>query len=97
MSNLGPIGCGNGRASRSALGIHNGMNLREARAIARRLGASVEEPRRTGEIRLRHPLMPKPVLANGRRKDAPRAMTGWLRQLEQLLAARPPAPASRAA
>jgi hypothetical protein len=97
MNQLVSVGCGTGRASQSALGIHNGMSLREAQAVARRMGASVEAPRRTGEIRLRHPLMPKPVLANGRRKDAPRAMTGWLRQLEQLLAAGPPAPASRAA
>lgn len=77
--------------------IHDGMNLRESLAHARRLGASVVHPRRTGEVRLQHPLMPKPVLANSRRKDSPRKVTAWLRRLEIIVAGQPGAAASVAA
>lgn len=77
--------------------IHDGMNLRESLAHAHRLGATVIKPRRTGEVRIQHPLMPKPVLANGRRKDSPRKVTAWLRRLEQLVGGQPGAAGSAAA
>ncbi len=60
----------------------HGMNLDRAIRFARDLGASVDPMRRTGEIRFSHPLMACPCgRVNGRRKDAPRSVTGWLKDL----------------
>lgn len=60
--------------------IASGINLRKALKVATLLGARVEAVRATGEIRVSHPDFGR-VRVNGRRKDAPRALTGWLRQL----------------
>lgn len=38
-------------------------------------GGRVEKVRRTGEVRYTHPALPKPIRANGRRKDVPRKLT----------------------
>ena len=60
-----------------------GMNMREALALARELGCSVEIARGTGEVLVRHPSRPTEVLrVNARRKDAPRNLTSFLRRLE---------------
>lgn len=95
MSTPPPPVRGLGRAFPSAL--HDGLNLRESLAHARRLGATVTHPRRTGEVRLQHPAMAKPVLANGRRKDSPRKVVAWLRKLEAQVTSQAAASASAAA
>lgn len=46
-------------------------NLSETVAAARRLGASVEAKRGTGELIARHPAWDRPITVNGRRKDTP--------------------------
>ena len=61
--------------------IHRGMSLREALAAALALGCVVEEVRRTGELRVRHPSRAKTVKVNGRRKDVGRALVVFLRGL----------------
>jgi hypothetical protein len=66
----------------SAIAINRGMNLDIAARLARQLGASVQPRRRTGEVEFRHPAMARRVIVNGRRKDSPRALTSWLRDLE---------------
>ena len=88
MNKRPPLVRGHGRASPDALRIHSGVNQREALVHAQRLGATIEQPRRTGELRVRHPLMARSVLCNGRRRDASRALTGWIRQLEAILSAK---------
>ena len=80
------VGCF-GRPNHPRQVIADGVNFRTALRLARSLGASVEEPRRTGEVRFRHGLMERSVLASGRRKDAPRAVTGWLRELARRIEA----------
>lgn len=62
--------------------IGSGSSLREAMHAANRLGVSVEPVRRTGEIRFRHALWPRPITVNGRRKDAPRELTTHIHRLE---------------
>lgn len=64
------------------MSLHKNTSLREAvqRAIA--LGATVECPRRTGELLFTHPATPKRVRVNARRKDCPQPLVSWLRQLE---------------
>lgn len=63
-----------------------GRNLRECLAFALQLGARVENVRRTGEIRVSHPSIPKCVVVpgRGRRKDAPRSLSSWLNRLARL-------------
>jgi hypothetical protein len=58
-----------------------GINLRDALRLFESLGGAVERKRRTGELRVRHPRLPKPVVVNCRRKDSPRALTVALRKL----------------
>lgn len=62
--------------------ITSGMNLRTALKIARQLGARVEAVPGTGELRFSHPSSGR-VRVNARRHDASRALTVWLRRLEQ--------------
>lgn len=62
-----------------------GMSLREAKRLLIELGGRVESVRRTGEVRFRHRLIPRPSCPiNNRRIDAPRHAVVWLRRLEQL-------------
>ncbi len=63
------------------LTVATGINLDKAEQIANRLGCEVIHVRRTGEIRFRHPLIPRPCLVNGRRQSAPRHLVVWLRRL----------------
>ena len=61
--------------------MHQGMNLLDALRVARSLGVRVEQVRRTGEVRLSHPLVEKPVNCNGRRKSASRAAVGLIQKV----------------
>ncbi|HMN95444.1 MAG TPA: hypothetical protein PKC43_04440 [Phycisphaerales bacterium] len=61
------------------------LSLRQARLICRRLGGRVEDVNCTGEERYGHPAMSRTVKVNKRRKDAPRKLITFLRQLEFLL------------
>jgi hypothetical protein len=63
--------------------IHAGLNLREALVEARRLGCTVEVVMRTGELVVAHPRWPRRERINGRRKSAPRRLTGLLMGLER--------------
>lgn len=65
--------------------ISHGMNLKDGLAIARTMGCSVEPRRRTGEIQVVDPASRRRVLVNGRRKDAPRALTKFLKALPGLV------------
>lgn len=57
------------------------LNLREARQLWKRFGGTVEDIRRTGEERYRHPSIECPITVDKRRKDAPRKLTTALRRL----------------
>jgi len=57
------------------------MNLDKALWLARRLGCTVEPRRRTGEVVVAHPAIPRPVVHNARRESASRALTGLLAKL----------------
>ena len=61
--------------------LATGLNLLKAIKAARHEGATLEYVRKSGEYRFRHPLMPKPCRVDGHRKDAPRHLSVWLRQL----------------
>lgn len=69
--------------------IHSGMNLREALRAANRMGCDVRPVRRTGELRVLHRGTGS-VRLNGRRTDAPRALTQLLMAVRKAAAA--PAP-----
>ena len=56
-------------------------SLRAARRQWVELGGYVEDVRRTGEERYRHPREPKPITVNKRRKDVPRKLRCALRRL----------------
>lgn len=58
-------------------------NLREALALARRMGCSVDPVNRTGEVKITPPAGGPPVVCNGRRKDTPRVLIKALRRLER--------------
>jgi hypothetical protein len=61
---------------------YTGCNLREALIHATQLGCEVEYVNRTGEVRVYLPGH-RSVRLNGRRKDAPRALTTLLNQIER--------------
>jgi hypothetical protein len=65
--------------------IHHGINLRDAINIARKLGCSAMPKHRTGEYTLRHSAVAGRIVFNGRRKDAPREVTQWLRRLVRVI------------
>ena len=56
-------------------------NLCEALRRAHELGCKVSHIRATGEVRVSHPAVTKPVRVNGRRKDTPRKLLSMLRRL----------------
>jgi len=62
-----------------------GVKLSDLLRHAESLGAICTHPHRTGEVRLRHPLTPKPITMNGRKKDASREAVAWIRRLERTL------------
>lgn len=61
--------------------LSGNLNLREALALAKRLGGEVEEVRRTGEVRVS--LAGMTVKHNARRKDASRALVQMLRKAQR--------------
>lgn len=63
--------------------VHAAMSLSDCIRLARRLGATVEHIRRTGEVRIIHPRIGSTGAINSRRKDSPRHATAWLRRLER--------------
>ena len=54
-------------------------NLCEALRLAHELGCDVSPIRATGEVRVSHPAVIRPVRINGRRKDTPRKLLSMLR------------------
>lgn len=68
--------------------IHNGIALEKLKRILERLGGSVENVARTGEVRFRHPRMAKPSSRiNNRRNDAPRHAVNFVREVQRLVEA----------
>jgi len=63
----------------------SGCNLRDALEYARHLGCAITDVKKTGELRVGHLLMCKPVKVNERRKDCPRELSTFLRRLERKL------------
>lgn len=63
--------------------ISAALSLREARQLWKRFGGTVEDIRRTGEERYRHPEIERPITVDKRRKDAPRKLTTALRRLAE--------------
>ena len=62
--------------------IEHGCNLLVALRYAQDQGCTVSQPRHTGELLVSHPaLSGKRVRLNRRRKDAPRALTAFLKKL----------------
>lgn len=57
--------------------VKHGMNLIDALRAARRIGVTISRVPRSGEIRLKFPRF-KAVVANCRRKSAPRSVTKLL-------------------
>ncbi len=64
--------------------ISPGMNQSDALSVAKTLGATVEQLRRTGELQIHHVLLQERCRINSRRKDTPRQFVGWLRKLAEL-------------
>jgi hypothetical protein len=58
------------------------MNRKEVLRQLVKSGASVSKVKKTGEVRVTHPRMSKPITCNGRRKDATRALLVFLRRVE---------------
>lgn len=56
-------------------------NLRCARTMWIGHGGTVEDVRRTGEERYKHPTLAKPITVNKRRKDTPRKLLSALRRI----------------
>ena len=61
--------------------LARGSNLIDSMQMARNLGCAVKSVDGTGEFRFSHPRMSKRITVNGRRKDAPRALTTWINAL----------------
>jgi hypothetical protein len=59
----------------------SGMDLRKALRAARKAGCLVVKIKATGEVRVSHPKVRITVRVNGRRKDAPRALTNFIKKV----------------
>jgi hypothetical protein len=70
--------------------MNHGSNLAKLVAHARGLGVDVCALRRTGELQFSHWSQQDRPRLNGRRKDAPRHASVFVRRVEQCLAAMPP-------
>lgn len=64
--------------------MHHGCNIATLIRRAPDLGISIEPVRRTGELRFTHPQIGRRPRVNGRRKDAPRALTDFFEEVERL-------------
>lgn len=62
----------------------HGINLSHLIRRAPAIGIQVSNVRRTGELRFSHAGLRKTVRINGRRKDAPRALTAYFAAAERL-------------
>jgi len=62
----------------------SGIDTRKAVQLAIELGCRVEHVRRTGEQRVSHPNVAHSVRFNGRRRDAGRRLTTFLRHVREL-------------
>jgi hypothetical protein len=60
-------------------------DMRQTLAYARALGCTVQPVMGTGETEVRHPSQAKPLRVNGRRKDAPRELTGFVVRVARAL------------
>lgn len=56
----------------------HGMNLSDAKKVARQLGCDISTVSGTGDVRFKHHSKSESVRQNNRRKDASRALTNWL-------------------
>lgn len=66
--------------------IHNGIALAKLKRLLERMGGVVEHVARTGEVRFRHPRMPRPsARINNRRSDAPRHAVVFVREVQRVL------------
>ena len=65
--------------------MNHGTNLQSVIRRASATGIQVCNVRRTGELRFSHPSLQNTVRVNGRRKDAPRALTSYFAEVEQLV------------
>lgn len=73
---------------RQAHEVSVGLSLRDALALAIRLGFEVRNRRRHGEIVVGHSVWARPALViNSRRKDSPRTLVRVLRRATEALAA----------
>ena len=62
--------------------LASGTNLPDRQKIAMRLGCTVEQVHKTGEIWFSHSMVKNSVRVNSRRKGgAPRALTVWLNRI----------------
>jgi hypothetical protein len=71
------------------LDLSGNPNLDKLIKEAERLGCTVSIPRRSGEFRIAHARLPKPVNINSRRKDGARALVVMLRHLQNQNGSRP--------
>ena len=76
---------GEGTTWRIKMNIQTGMDLRKSLKKASSMGCDVGWPRRTGEVTVRHPRLDWSVRVNSRRKDSPRCLTSFLKELAGLL------------
>ena len=65
--------------------INPGMDLRKCLKAATQMGCEVGWPRRTGEVTVKHPKVDWSVRVNSRRKDSPRCLTAFLKEVARLL------------
>ena len=61
-----------------------GLNRQRLDRIFRDVGGRITIPSGTGEIRYWHPLIGRYATANMRRKDAPRALVAYVREVIRL-------------
>lgn len=74
-----------GQGKSATIMLHRGMSLREALRIAEKhFGCLVSNPKRTGQILVSHPWIPKPERMSARRTTTSRHFVCYLRKLEEL-------------
>jgi hypothetical protein len=68
----------------------SGANLSDCKKRARQLGCDITPVIGTGEIRFTHPKIQRCMTVDGRRKDAPRALTTWLKHVDRIVSGNAP-------
>jgi len=61
-----------------------GMNRIEAFELAEKIGCTLVNVRRKGEVRITHPAIDKPCIINNRRKDASRELCVFLKRVQRI-------------